>query len=63
MSNINIRKLVDPISGEQFYPQTDINGLVNNGGSGVDEEPVADSSNLVKSGGIARILNSKDEQI
>lgn len=58
MSNINIRKLVDPNSGEQFYPQTDINGLVNNGGSGVDEEPVAGSGNLVQSGGIKTAIDN-----
>ena len=52
MSNVNIRQLKDPVSGNVFYPQTDVNALVNNGEYAIDDEPVAGSDNLVKSGGV-----------
>lgn len=39
--------------GEVFYPLTHIDALVGNNGSGIDEEPVDSSKNLVRSGGVA----------
>ena len=52
--NIDIKQLID--GDEVFYPQTDINALVNNGDYAIDDEPTIDSSNLVTSGGIASEL-------
>ena len=52
MSNVNIRQLKDPVSGDVFYPQTDIAGLVSGGGPGVDAVPTAGSEKLVESGGV-----------
>ena len=52
--NIDIKQLID--GDEVFYPQTDINALVNNGEYAIDEIPTIDSSNLVTSGGVASEL-------
>lgn len=52
MSNVNIRQLKDPVSGDVFYPQTDIAGLVSGGGPGIDAVPTAGSVKPVQSGGV-----------
>ena len=54
VENIDIKQLID--GDEVFYPQTDINALVNNGNYAVDEVPTIDSSNLVTSGSVASEL-------
>ena len=51
MANADIRQLV--MDGSVFYPQTDINALVNDGSFGIDDVPTAGSGNLVTSGGVA----------
>ena len=48
--NIEIRTLMN--GDTPFYPQTDIHGLVCDGEYGIDDKPVAESDNLVKSGGV-----------
>ena len=54
MSEIEIKQLLD--GDEQFYPQTDLHALVNDGEYAIDDVPTIDSSNLVTSGGIASEL-------
>ena len=54
--NIEIKQLLD--GDEPFYPQTDIHALVNQGEYAFDDEPTADSSNLVTSGSIAGFYGS-----
>ena len=54
MSEIDIKQLID--GDEVFYPQTDINALVNNGEYAIDDVPTIDSSNLVTSSGVASEL-------
>lgn len=49
----NIREIKDPITGEVFYPLTDIHGLKNNGQNAIDNAPTPGSDNLVTSGGVA----------
>ena len=51
MANADIRQLV--MDGSVFYPQTDINALVNDGSFGIDDVPTPGSENLVTSGGVA----------
>ena len=59
MSEIDIKQLLD--GDEQFYPQTDIHALVNDGQYAIDEEPTPDSSNLVTSGGITNVYGQYKE--
>lgn len=43
-------------NGKVFYPQTHIDAIVGNDGRGVDDEPIVGSGNLVRSGGVAKLL-------
>ena len=53
MADADIRQL--EMDGKVFYPQTDIHGLVNNGGYAIDDEPTEHSTNLVTSDSVYRI--------
>ena len=53
MANADIKQL--EMDGKVFYPQTDIHGLVNNGGYAIDDEPTEHSTNLVTSDSVYRI--------
>ena len=56
---VNIKQLKENGTGEVFYPQTTIEGLVNaNGNSGIDDVPTSSSSKLVRSGGIATAIST-----
>ena len=53
MANADIRQL--EMDGRVFYPQTDLNALVNNGAFAIDDEPTLGSTNLVTSDSVYRI--------
>jgi hypothetical protein len=54
---ISIRKLV--CGGTQYYPQTCIQGVVDENGNslGIDSVPTNNSDNLLKSGAVYAALN------
>ena len=58
MANADIRQL--EMDGSVFYPQTDINGLVNNGEFAIEDFPEKDSSNLVSSKGVFNSIGAFD---
>lgn len=61
MSNINIRKVKDAVTKEEFYPQTCIEAVVDENGDalGIDASPADDSNKLVRSGGVKAAIDNE----
>lgn len=59
--DLNIKQIEN--RGQVVHPETHIDAIVGNNGRGVDDIPINNSDNLVRSGGVAKELNKINQGI